>query len=261
MSATGDPFRPVRPGEALNIQARAWNALLRNLANTQQIGGAGAGAGLATANAASTIRVLNASGAPLAARLGVLGIDGVAITPDDGEASFLAGAVVRGVVPVTGTHDAAFVVVVAPLAAGAVGTACIAGVFPALVNITSAGHPCATIKNGDATRLASAAEGPVRILYRAASTGSAVLCLVALSLAGTGGGGPSFGKITAKTSGTTYTVSLYANGYRFATTTTGLSVDCENTLSAETLANGTRVMVRQLPGGTYEGTVIGAQLS
>lgn len=81
-----------------------------------------------------------------------------------------------------------------------VGRALAMGVTPCYINLTDASHWCATTSPGEYTRLKSAESGQADILWKSATTGSMVLCVIRLGNtppAASSGSGLKWGKAYA----------------------------------------------------------------
>jgi hypothetical protein len=164
-----DSLRKVNTGEPLVIPAAAYNAFI-DAARVNQ-GGRGRSVGAGGAEAVSTlVPVRNDSGADRA-RFEVLGISGTVFTPTGDMAAFQNYPVLTGVMP-TAAHAGAFVVLVGPIAAGALGLGLVAGIVPVQINVTRTDHRTAEATNGDPTKLTSSATGSAQLLYAAAATGT-----------------------------------------------------------------------------------------
>ncbi len=84
---------------------------------------------------------------------------------------FARRPVLRGVTPQTPTHTDQFVVAIEPIGQDSIGRAAVSGCFPCRVNIVSAGHKFANIKNNDRRQLQSAACGVLQLIWKESGTG------------------------------------------------------------------------------------------
>lgn len=184
--AMADPYRKVQRGEKLRISARAYNGLL-DLLREGDAGGSGKAEG--KTRQTGIVPVKNASDANLG-RFAVLGIDGPLFTPDENSDFFQRAAALRGIKPTQALHAGKFFVLAEPIAAGGVGRAYVAGVFPALVNVTDAGHGFADVADNSSDYLASASAGAAQVLWKESGTG----VKLALVRIGGAGGGESVGQ-------------------------------------------------------------------
>lgn len=189
----------VKPGERLRIPAETWNTFIdvadawrrqRHAVHRKpQHDGPQTG----------IVLVRNESGAARP-RFGVLGIDGPILDPEDSLAGFQERPTVRGVVP-TAEHVGRFVVLLEPLADGAIGRASVDGICIARVEMSSAGDRLADCAAGQTEKLVANPAGTARLLWVAEaatypSTGWAIVQL------GCGGSGSVlWAKITAIGSG------------------------------------------------------------
>lgn len=183
----GDPFKHVQAGQALEIPAPAYNAMVdaaRAHRHQQQIGGQAKPVG----RQGDLILVRNDTGGAMT-RLAVLGIDGPVIDPGDNADEFLNRVVVSGVEPIQGEHEGRFVILAEPLANGAIGRGYVSGLCPALIYVEDAaseGYRFATIEEAETASLLAATSGSAEIVWKAAGTGT-VLGIVRLGGVGAGG--------------------------------------------------------------------------
>lgn len=222
-----DYFRRVTAGEPFRPLAPTWNAMLDAAQAHQQnkrTGGAPAGSFF---RASDIIAVLNDSGADVGA-FGILGIDGVACAPGTDLQEFVNRPILRGVTP-TSDHTGKFIVALDGIAAGQVGLAVAAGVCVAKVEMQSSSHKCADVYANDKTKLKSAVEGSVQILYVESGTGTK-WAIVRLGRSG----GAAFEKV--RVSGNLAGGGKY-NGNVVKTPTAALSVS-SNLTDLELGANG-----------------------
>jgi hypothetical protein len=164
-----DPFRKVRPGDALNVSATAWNAVI-DAAKAEADRRFGADAGdLTTGRSGSIVRVKNETGGALD-RAHVVGLGGPIFGPDDSLDAFLREVTFRGVVP-TSSHVDRFAVLLEPAPVNRVVRAYVAGVCPVRVDVTDGTHTTAAADVGETALLVSAAAGPAQILWSEGGTG------------------------------------------------------------------------------------------
>ena len=190
----------VQSGQPWQPSATAHNAFVDTYQYVEELrrsGGAGVGrAGSGT----NVVQVRNDSGVDRD-RFDVLGIAGPVIDPADNLPVFKNGIVLKGVVPVlpagqgtttttgdpttttTGepttttsapgatSHEGCFVLLLQPLAAGAIGWAMVSGVCVAKVDYTESTGRCAEIKDGDAGSLRACPSGSAFVLWPASGTG------------------------------------------------------------------------------------------
>lgn len=161
----------VQPGQRYDLQASDINAAREALAYVQaqrrsqraRSGGGGLQSGI--------VRVRNDSGSPRS-QFDVLGITGVIIEAADNLAEFQQRCRIClvGAEPAA-AHAGKFVVLLEPLADGAIGAAVAAGVVQCQVDVQAEGDEYAEVASGSYA-LASAASGTARILHVPAGTGT-----------------------------------------------------------------------------------------
>ena len=163
-----EPTRKVQPGDALVIPAATYNGFIDCLVDLRQrqssVGQSVKGAALPT----GAVLIVNESGGNRN-RFDVLGVAGPFVLPDDDAQGFRNRVALRCVTP-TADHAGRFVVLLEPVADGAVGRAMAAGVTVAVVDITGtdATHVDAA---ADTYTLADQEGGSARILWREGGTG------------------------------------------------------------------------------------------
>jgi len=163
-------LRKVNPGDPFAIPARTYNAFI-DAALAAKAGQFAPGGPVPTSGLpGGWCWVKNNSGAALD-RFAVLGIDAPILAPSPYDEAFQNQVALAGVTSTSVSHTGNFVVLQEPLAAGALGLACISGVTVARVYVAGEGHRFADVKDGDATRLASGATGSARILWKESGTG------------------------------------------------------------------------------------------
>jgi len=165
-----DMLKKVAPGEPLAIPARTFNAFVdaardfhsRKLGQEQGSQPAGRHSGI--------IFVRNDSGADRQ-RFDVLGIDTPIFTPSDAPDTFKNAVALAGVTPTAADHTGKFVVLLEPVASGAIGRAMLAGVTPARVNVTDSGNQYADVEDGHCGELLGGLSGTAQILWKEDGTG------------------------------------------------------------------------------------------
>lgn len=245
---SGDAFKRVTQGSALEIPAAAWNACL-DAAEAHKRGAVSLPDAVARQfRQADIVLVKNASGAAVS-RFGVLGISGVIFTPSDSLAAFQNQVAFTGVTPSGDSHKGKFLVCLDPLNAGEVGRAWISGVCQCRVLVTDADHQFCEATAGDSTQLKSSKSGSARILYKPAGTGS-LWCTVRLGNAA-GGGGTKLGKTTSEwLKNTVATIDLYETGTPPSETSSGETLEnCVNKF--EDVAAGRWVVVCEATNGYW----------
>jgi hypothetical protein len=175
---SGDAFQRARPGSELDIPATAWNACLDAAEAHRRNHNRNRGDAIRQFRQADIVRVRNDSGQPVA-RFGVLGINGVIVTPTASLPEFQSQVAVRGTTP-GATHAGRFVVCLEPLAANQVGRAWVAGVCSVRVDVAGDDHHFCDVIAGDRTKLKTWPDGAARILYRESGGAGTKWCIVRL---------------------------------------------------------------------------------
>ena len=178
----GDPFKPAQAGQALDIPAAAWNALMASLRRPGRQGaGEGGGGGLAPGE----VYVQNNSGADLD-RFAVLGVSGPLLDPSADPYRFADPPGLTGVKPAAAHVDGRFVVLAEPAPAGKVALAVAGGVTVCKVNVAGESHQYAKAKADTTDALVSATSGPCLILWKQPGTGDGKWAIVRFGAAGGG---------------------------------------------------------------------------
>lgn len=169
----GDTFKKVRPGERLRIPASAYNAFV-DAARAHRTGG-----NIGTIDARPSMQqtgivaIRNDSGSSIP-RFGVLGVDGPLFQPGDSLEAFQRGIALVGSTPDAALHVGRFVVTLEPIAAGALGAACAAGVcLVQLIVLQDDGRErlYAEIINGVTAGLLAGDRGAAAILWKETGVG------------------------------------------------------------------------------------------
>lgn len=159
-----EALQKVKPGDPLRIPAAAFNAFVDAAEDfkrrTRDIGRRGQPQPLP----AGQVHVKNMSGSD-AGRFAVLGIDSILFSPTDNPDGFKNQPVPKVVAPAVATHAGRFVVLVEPIADGAVGRAWLTGICPVRVNVDQAYDAWAEVEDGEPARLLSGPNGSARILW------------------------------------------------------------------------------------------------
>jgi len=165
----GETLKKVRAGDSLKIPAATFNTFI-DAARDFQSRTRGLGQkGTPACRRPGIVPVKNNTGSDCD-RFAVLGVDAPIFTPSDSEASFKNQTAFKGVIP-SAVHAGRFVVLLEPLAAGAIGQACASGVCPVKIDVADADHQFADVRNGCATALASTQAGVASILWKESGTG------------------------------------------------------------------------------------------
>lgn len=175
----GDPFKKVQAGSKLRIPAATFNAFIDTTRQVQAAMQNRTQNALPESHSSGFVLVKNASGADQP-RFAVLGVDAPVIFPADNLDEFKNKLALRAVTP-TADHRGRFVVLMEPLKAGAIGTACAAGVCCVKVSAAHDGLRFADITDGDANHLTASVTGAALILWKESGTG-AVWSIVRLGI-------------------------------------------------------------------------------
>jgi hypothetical protein len=165
----GDPLKHVQSGDKLRIPAAAYNAFIDTtwqLRARQQDQRQGA---TPRSKSSTLIRVKNASGSDQP-RFAVMGI-GSPILSSANDNDHFKSEVTFSVSTPTTSHRGKFVVLQEPLAAGAIGQACVSGVTLLKLRVPENGlFDFADVTDGDATLLTCAPHGSAAVLWRENTT-------------------------------------------------------------------------------------------
>jgi len=172
-------LRKPKQGERFKPSAKLIGATvdaIRYVEHLQRSGGAGSGYAMRSSGIVSVENTTES----VVDRHGVLGISNVWPTPDVNLSAFESFPLFYGVAPVAGTHEGNFAILLEPLAAGKIGTAILAGVCVAKVDVRNDDHIHAEIKNAETGYLESNLIGSCRILWKESGTG-VKWCIVRLA--------------------------------------------------------------------------------
>lgn len=166
-----DQLTNVRQGDKLRIPAATWNELLA-VAQAERDREQSINDMLARALPAfGVLKVKNNSGSN-APRFGILGLETPIITPTANLDEFKQRLQMLGTTPTTAAHTGKFCILYEPLAPGAIGWAFVSGAAICQIDVTVDTHTNADVKDGDRTKLASAATGLASILWKESGTGT-----------------------------------------------------------------------------------------
>jgi hypothetical protein len=161
----------VKSGDPLVIPAATYNTFIdaaRDYLARQQDQAQSARPG---ARLSGIVLVRNGSGGDRG-RFDVLGVAGAVFDPAAGLDAFKNCPALSGVTPSASSHTGRFVILLEPLAAGAIGQAVASGVCIVRVQVDDATLQLADVKNGDATCLKTSRIGSSTILWRQSGTGT-----------------------------------------------------------------------------------------
>jgi len=168
-----EPLKTVSPGRPLAIPASTWNAFVE-IARAHRAAKAGMSGGAQVEpqpTAAGIVLVRNDSGSGQS-QFAVLGVDAPIILPADNEREFRRCVALSCVTPQTGVHDGRFVILLEPLASGAIGRAAAAGVTPVRLAVTDEDDAAlAEVTDASSAHLTAGAAGSATVLWRAGGTG------------------------------------------------------------------------------------------
>jgi hypothetical protein len=186
----------VQRGDPLRIPSGDWNKIVdATRAFYQQQAGLGSTApAVVGGRQASVVLVKNASDADQE-RFAVLGVDGPVILPEDHEDEFKRQVALSCVVPSEADHRGKFVILLEPLAVGAIGRACAAGVTIVRLEVVNEDDTQADVLDGDATKLTTVTSGgAAQVLWSEEASEGEVWAIVRFG--SPGGGAPMMIKLT-----------------------------------------------------------------
>jgi len=161
-------LRHVQRGQPLNIPADDWNRIVdaTRAFYEQQAPGRGGPATAGIVRQSGVVLVKNASG-QAQDRFAVLGIDAPIIPPgaEGNEEEFKRQVALSCVTP-TAEHAGRFVVLLEPLADGAIGRACVSGVTVVRLQVENEDDTIADVADGESAHLVSGTSGNAVILWK-----------------------------------------------------------------------------------------------
>jgi len=206
-------LRKVLAGEPFVAPAATWNAFIDAAQDFKdRTADIGRTSTLAGGRSSGIITVKNESGSARR-QFDILGLGEPIFLPASGSSgggspggadqSFRNMVAFRGLVPSEDEHTGKFVVLIEPLAAGAVGKGCVSGVCQVRVNVTDVDHEFAEVADGQADVLESGDTGSAKILWKEDGTGqkwavvhlgasASVVAIYARVLSGDGGDGGTY---------------------------------------------------------------------
>jgi len=195
-------LKHVQRGDPLRIGAGDWNKIVdatRAFFERQALTGGNAPA-TAGVRQASVVLVKNNSDADQE-RFAVLGIDGPVISPADHEDEFKRQVALSCVVPTEADHGSGggrFVILLEPLAVGAIGRATVAGVSIVRLEVTNDDDTQADVIDGDSNKLTTATTGAAQVLWRedVDTSGGPATGWAIVRIGASGGAGPMMIKLT-----------------------------------------------------------------
>ena len=200
----GDTLKKVHPGDKLRIPAATFNTLIDvardHLANRQN---ATRQPGIVLPPPGVILTIRNDSGSDRD-RFEVLGLDEPVCPPEDNTADMSRGPVMSCIYPVDPDHLGAFVVLLEPIADGAVGRAMVQGAVYVQVDMDDMTAERADITDGECGYLTATAGGSARILWHEGDEPGTLWCVVLLASGAGGSTDDSSGSFTAH-----YSMSQY----------------------------------------------------
>lgn len=207
-------MQKVRQGESVSIKASTWNSFIDAANFVKEARLNNWGKPLKSGLSTGIVLIKNVEEEPRE-RFSTLVITGVCVTPEANESEFIScPPVFEGGKMTESREGNAYVILLEPIAAGAIGRAMILGVTPAKVTISNSEDNFAVPKVGSSTgELESSSSGVARILWKGAGSG-AQWCILQLGGAGSGSGGEKalMCKVSGGTSTAGYNVRVYPNG-------------------------------------------------
>ena len=166
----GDVLKKVKSGDPLRIPAQTFNVFIDMAKDYQGRKMCGGQFAQREFSQSGIVLVKNSSLVDCN-RFAVLGIDGPLFSPTVNLESFKNKVVLSCRTPDEYNHLGKFVILQEPIQAGKIGSAWIAGVCPAQINIGHSSHKFADVADGDSTVLQSCFSGTARIIWAEYGTG------------------------------------------------------------------------------------------
>jgi len=200
-------LKHVQRGDPLRIGAGDWNKIVdatRAFFEQQApgMGGGNAPAASGVAKQTGVVLVKNASDAEQE-RFAVMGIDAPIILPgsEGNEDEFKRQVALSCVVPTEADHGSGggrFVILLEPLAVGAIGRATVSGVSIVRLEVANDTDTQADVIDGDSSKLVTATNGAAQILWRedVDTSGGPATGWAIVRLGASGGAGPMMIKLT-----------------------------------------------------------------
>ncbi|MFQ3669541.1 MAG: hypothetical protein SNJ61_11730, partial [Fimbriimonadaceae bacterium] len=161
----GDPFKPVTPGQRLEIPAAAYNAFLEAARKTRGRFHETDRDEAELFRQTGIVKVKNASGEDLG-RFAVVALNAPIITPGDNLQEFQSKVTFECVKPTDPAKRERFAVLLEPLAAGTVGRGVVAGVTPVRLRVDSAQlYDYAAVEPDQTGWLRNVPHGSARVLW------------------------------------------------------------------------------------------------
>lgn len=168
----GDDLRKVTRGTPLKIPAAAYNSFLEAAADLRNRRLGNKPGSVPHDTRPGILYVRNDSGEHLG-QFGVLGLNGIVISPTDNEREFRSRLVMSGVTPSKASHRGRFCVLAEPIKQGRIGRAYVDSFCPVRLNVQGEQQEprFAEIKDGSTEHLTASVFGSASILWREGGTG------------------------------------------------------------------------------------------
>ncbi|XZE56643.1 hypothetical protein SH139x_002766 [Planctomycetaceae bacterium SH139] len=156
-----DKFQPVTSGQPLRLPAATWNAML-DAARAHEQSKFDRKSGVTDGLRQPTLAKVRNQTGQARNQFDVVGLIAPLVGPGDNFSEFQRQATFSAGLPVAG---GAVGILTEPLAAGAIGTAVVAGVIAARVAVSGTVYDCAEPLTGTSNHLRSVPHGPFRVLW------------------------------------------------------------------------------------------------
>ena len=160
----GDVLKKVKTGDPLRISAQTFNTFIDMVKDYQGRKMCGGQFAQREFSQSGIVLVKNSSLVDCN-RFAVLGINGPLFSPTVNLESFKNKVILSCSTPSEYNHLGKFVILQEPIQSGKIGSAWIAGVCPAQINVIHSSHKFADIADGDSTALKSCFSGTARIIW------------------------------------------------------------------------------------------------
>lgn len=257
-----DTFDKVSAGQPVEIPAATWNALLEagQAFRRQRLGREGDSTPQFSPTASLEILVRNDVGSSLPI-WSVVALGTPVISAVDYPQEVRRLPVFPGTAPAATTDN--FAVLIEPAAADAYVRAVVMGVVPANLNVTDSTHTCAGPAAGVTATLATATDGPARILWKESGTGTKrAVVLVGRDTAAAAASGSDvfFARLTTTSGGLwkwyrqkVNSSNVFVDDGTESASFNAVPITLDGTLYFGTPATGMRVIMRaSVTSGKYE---------
>ena len=161
-------LRKVKPGEPFVAHAATWNAFIDAAQDFQNRTADISRQPTSGFRSSGIVTVKNESGSARK-QFEILGLGEPIFLPSGAaaEQQFKNVVTFRGLMPSEDEHEGKFAILLEPLAANAIGKACVSGVCQVHINVTDKDHKFAEMSDGKADVLDSGDTGSAKILWSA----------------------------------------------------------------------------------------------